>query len=54
MQRHFHQGELIAVLTTQPLDRTLDYKAPEGGVFALHMQTPEEAQELARLLDGEG
>ena len=33
MLRHFHQGELIAVLTTQPLDRTLDYKAPEGGVF---------------------
>jgi primosomal protein N' (replication factor Y) len=24
---------LIAVLTAQPLDRALDYKAPEGGVF---------------------
>ena len=33
MQRHFHEGELIAVLTAQPLDRALDYKAPEGGVF---------------------
>ncbi len=30
---HFDQGELVAVLTTQPLDRTLDYKAPEGGCF---------------------
>ena len=29
----FDQGALIAVLTTQPLDRTLDYKAPEGGCF---------------------
>jgi len=28
---HFHQGELISVLTAQPIDRALDYKAPEGG-----------------------
>ncbi|MEM6757983.1 MAG: primosomal protein N' [Pseudomonadota bacterium] len=28
---HFEDGALVAVLTTQPLDRTLDYKAPEGG-----------------------
>lgn len=27
----FHEGALIGVLTTQPLDRMLDYKAPEGG-----------------------
>ncbi len=27
----FDEGELVGVLTTQPLDRTLDYKAPEGG-----------------------
>ncbi|MEM6303872.1 MAG: primosomal protein N' [Pseudomonadota bacterium] len=27
----YHEGDLVAVLTTQPLDRTLDYKAPEGG-----------------------
>jgi len=27
----FDQGDLVAVLTTQPLDRTLDYRAPEGG-----------------------
>ncbi|SMY06625.1 primosomal protein N' [Flavimaricola marinus] len=30
---HFEQGQLVAVLTTQPLDRLLDYKAPEGGVW---------------------
>nr|WP_321251449.1 primosomal protein N' [uncultured Ruegeria sp.] len=29
----FDEGDLVAVLTTQPLDRTLDYKAPEGGCF---------------------
>ncbi|MEM9269867.1 MAG: primosomal protein N', partial [Pseudomonadota bacterium] len=28
----FAPGALVAVLTTQPLDRCLDYKAPEGGV----------------------
>lgn len=27
----FDAGELLGVLTTQPLDRVLDYKAPEGG-----------------------
>ncbi len=27
----FDQGDLVGVLTTQPLDRLLDYKAPEGG-----------------------
>ncbi len=32
-QTHFDQGDLIGVLTTQPLDRVLDYKAPEGGCF---------------------
>jgi primosomal protein N' (replication factor Y) len=29
---YFAQGDLVAVLTTQPLDRFLDYKAPVGGV----------------------
>lgn len=31
MIEQFHEGDLIAVLTTQPLDRCLDYRAPEGG-----------------------
>ena len=30
-QSYFHEGDLIGVLTAQPLDRMLDYKAPEGG-----------------------
>ncbi len=30
-ESYFHEGDLIGVLTTQPLDRLLDYKAPEGG-----------------------
>ncbi|MCF7697785.1 primosomal protein N' [Loktanella sp. M215] len=32
-QSHFTEGELVGVLTTQPLGRVLDYKAPEGGCF---------------------
>lgn len=32
-QSFFDEGALVAVLTTQPLDRALDYKAPEGGCF---------------------
>ncbi len=31
MIEHFNEGDLISVLTTQPIDRALDYKAPEGG-----------------------
>ena len=27
----FNEGDLVAVLTSQPLDRMLDYRAPEGG-----------------------
>jgi primosomal protein N' (replication factor Y) len=29
----FDAGTLVGVLTTQPLDRVLDYKAPEGGCW---------------------
>ncbi|MCT8160996.1 primosomal protein N' [Pseudoruegeria sp. SHC-113] len=32
-QSYFEEGALVAVLTTQPLDRTLDYRAPAGGAF---------------------
>ena len=31
MTDFFAEGDLVAVQTTQPLDRTLDYRAPEGG-----------------------
>jgi primosomal protein N' (replication factor Y) (superfamily II helicase) len=30
----FDEGDLVAVLTTEPLGRPLDYRAPEGGCFA--------------------
>ena len=30
-ERQFEQGQLVGVLTTEPLGRILDYKAPEGG-----------------------
>ncbi|MCD9148386.1 primosomal protein N' [Pseudophaeobacter flagellatus] len=32
-QDFFHHGDRVAVLTAQPLDRLLDYRAPEGGCF---------------------
>ena len=31
LPQYYDAGALIAVLTTQPLGRTLDYRAPEGG-----------------------
>lgn len=31
MDRSFQQGERVGVLTTEPLGRVLDYRAPEGG-----------------------
>ena len=33
MLEHFHEGDLVSVLTAQPIDRALDYNAPEGGCF---------------------
>jgi primosomal protein N' (replication factor Y) (superfamily II helicase) len=33
MDMFFHEGDLVGVLTTQPLDRVLDYRAPEGGCW---------------------
>ncbi len=33
MDDFFHEGDLVGVLTTQPLDRVLDYRAPEGGCW---------------------
>lgn len=33
MDEFFHEGDIVGVLTTQPLDRVLDYRAPEGGCW---------------------
>ena len=35
----FHANELVAVMTTQPLGRALDYKAPEGVTVSAPKQT---------------
>ena len=32
-QDHFEEGSLVGVLTAEPLDRVLDYTAPEGGCW---------------------
>ncbi|MFG6538263.1 primosomal protein N' [Sulfitobacter sp. CS16] len=34
MAEFYHHGELLSVMTTQPLGRALDYRAPEGGCHA--------------------
>lgn len=55
MIRHFHEGELIAVLTTQPLDRTLDYRAPEGGCFeGAFVEVPLGPRKVLGVVWGEG
>lgn len=33
-QEFYGEGELVGVLTAQPINRVLDYKAPEGGCMA--------------------
>lgn len=33
MEEHFDEGDLVGVLTAEPLDRVLDYKAPGGGCW---------------------
>ena len=53
--RHFDQGDLISVLTTQPLDRTLDYKAPEGGCFeGAFVEVPLGPRKVIGVVWGEG
>lgn len=55
MIRHFDEGELISVLTTQPLDRTLDYKAPEGGCFlGAYVEVPLGPRKVLGVVWGEG
>ncbi|MHA1128117.1 MAG: primosomal protein N', partial [Alphaproteobacteria bacterium] len=41
INRFYAEGALVAVLTAEPLNRFLDYKAPEGGVFeGAYVQVP--------------
>ncbi|NIZ08934.1 primosomal protein N' [Pseudooceanicola sp. HF7] len=51
----FAEGELVAVLTTQPLDRTLDYRAPEGGVaLGAFVQVPLGPRQVIGVVWGTG
>lgn len=55
MNRHFDEGHLISVLTTQPLDRTLDYRAPEGGCFeGAFVEVPLGPRKVLGVVWGEG
>ncbi|WP_136634677.1 primosomal protein N' [Pseudooceanicola onchidii] len=52
---HFAAGELVSVLTAQPLDRFLDYKAPEGGVFlGAYVQVPLGPRQVLGVVWGPG
>lgn len=53
--RHYNEGDLVSVLTTQPLDRTLDYKAPEGGCFeGAFVEVPLGPRKVIGVVWGEG
>jgi primosomal protein N' (replication factor Y) len=52
---HFAPGQLVSVLTTQPIDRFLDYKAPEGGVFqGAYVQVPLGPRQVLGVVWGPG
>ena len=52
---HFDEGALIGVLTTQPLGRVLDYRAPEGGCFlGAYVEVPLGPRRVLGVVWGEG
>jgi len=52
---HFETGELVGVLTTQPLDRLLDYRAPEGGChLGAYVEVPLGPRKVAGVVWGPG
>ncbi|MCL3881934.1 primosomal protein N' [Marivita sp. GX14005] len=54
-QGYFDQGALIGVLTTQPLDRVLDYRAPEGGChLGAFVEVPLGPRKVLGVVWGEG
>ncbi|MCA0919103.1 primosomal protein N' [Pseudooceanicola nanhaiensis] len=51
----FAEGALVNVLTTQPLDRTLDYRAPEGGCAqGAYVQVPLGPRQVLGVVWGPG
>ncbi|APX89400.1 primosomal protein N' [Brevirhabdus pacifica] len=52
---HFPQGATVGVLTTQPLDRILDYRAPEGGCLqGAFVEVPLGPRKVAGVVWGPG
>jgi primosomal protein N' (replication factor Y) len=52
---HYAAGELVSVLTTQPIDRFLDYKAPEGGCAqGAYVQVPLGPRQVLGVVWGPG
>ncbi|WP_322866445.1 primosomal protein N' [Aquicoccus sp. G2-2] len=55
MKDYFEEGDLVAVLTTQPIDRPLDYKAPEGGChLGAFVEVPLGPRKVVGVAWGEG
>ncbi len=55
LKEYFDQGDLVSVLTAQPIDRFLDYKAPEGGCFnAAFVEVPLGPRKVIGVVWGEG
>ncbi|UWQ11452.1 primosomal protein N' [Aliiroseovarius crassostreae] len=53
--RHFREGERVGVLTTQPLDRILTYRAPEGGcVQGAYVEVPLGPRKVLGVIWGAG
>ncbi|NRP12775.1 Primosomal protein N' [Aliiroseovarius sp. xm-m-379] len=53
--RHFREGERVGVLTTQPLDRLLTYRAPEGGcVQGAYVEVPLGLRKVLGVIWGAG
>ncbi len=51
----FEEGALVSVLTTEPLGRALDYRAPEGGCFAgAFVEVPLGPRRVLGVVWGEG
>ncbi len=51
----FEEGSLVGVLTAEPLDRVLDYKAPEGGCWmGAYVQVPLGPRQVIGVVWGAG
>jgi primosomal protein N' (replication factor Y) len=52
---YFEEGSLVGVLTPEPLDRVLDYRAPEGGCWlGAFVEVPLGPRKVLGVVWGEG